>query len=144
MSINGMQLGSDLTLVIVDSVQGLQSFSNITMTNVKQKTKNIRDVGMDGGINLAEIPDGWTMDIDITVRTPALMDYVMANEAAYYAGQQVGTITGTTMATYPDGSERLYRLTGGALKLGDGGSFKGQEKVTQKASLEFARGYNAT
>jgi hypothetical protein len=144
MPINGMTLGSDLNLVVVDAAQGLQTFSKITMVDVKQRTKNIRSVGLDSDIRLAEIPDGWTIDIDIDVTNGALINYIMANEAAYYDGGSVGTVTGTTSVTWGDGSTGTYQFTGGAIKLNGGGSFKGQEKVTQKATIEFARGFAAT
>jgi hypothetical protein len=144
MPMNGMQIGSDLTLTVVDSVMGLQTFANITMVDVKQQTKNLRSVPLSGPPLEAEVPDGWNIEIAIDAGNSALLDYVLANEATFYAGGDVGTITGSATIIFPNGVSRLVRFTGGAIKLTDGGSFKGQEKVSQRASIKFTRGIAAT
>jgi hypothetical protein len=144
MPINGMQLGSDLQLMITDTNLGILTFTNLTMVSIKQRTKNIRSVGINGVIKLAEIPDGWMIDIALDVGNAALVDYVLKNEGLYYAGGPIGSITGQTTATFPGGFTQIYRFTGGAIKVTDAGDYKGQEKVSQKAQIEFARGYLAT
>jgi hypothetical protein len=140
MPINGLQLGSDLQLVLVDSVQGQKTFNILTMVDLKQLTKNIKSTGIDGTTRYAELPEGWSIDLDFDKGGNTLLDFVMANEEAYFAATPIGKITASITLIEVGGVKSRYRFTGGAMKLSGGGSFKGLEKVTQKASVMFSRG----
>lgn len=141
MPINGMEVGSDLQLVIVDTVQGLLTCNILNETAIKQITKAIENTGIDGQTLYAELPKGWSIDVNFTQADTNLLDYVVANEATYFAGGQVGTITMTATITDASGGKNYYRFTGGALKLTDAGMFKGLEKVSQRATVMFSRIY---
>jgi hypothetical protein len=139
MPANGFAIGGDLQLVINDSVAGLLTFDILTMTDFRQLTQRIKSVGLDGNTRYFECPEGWEVDLDFDKAGAALLNYVAANEAAYLGGNQVGEISLTSTITEVDGSTSQYQLSGGAMKLNNAGTFKGNDKVVQKASIVFSR-----
>jgi hypothetical protein len=144
MPINGMLTGQDIQVIIADSVQGTLTFNIRTMVDIKQLTKQIKSVSLEGRTLYADLPEGWGWDLDFDQADSKLLNFVARNEATYLAGGQVGVMTGTAIITNVDGSKSQYRFTGGTLKLTNGGMFKGLEKTTQKATITWSRMLIAT
>lgn len=143
MPANGFNLGGDLQMVIVDDQQGLQTFNIQTMADFRQLTARIKSVALDGKTRYAELPEGWEMDLDFDRADAGLMDYMARNEDIYLNGGRPGIITVSATVNEVDGSVSQYQLTGGAMKLTNGGTFKGNDKVPQKAAIVFSRLYQA-
>jgi hypothetical protein len=139
MPANGFSLGGDLQLTIVDSQQGIITANIMTMTDFKQLTARIKSVALDGTTRYAELPEGWDVDLDFDKADANLLNYVVANEAAYLGGGQPGVISLSSTINEVNGSVSQYQLSGGALKLTNAGTFKGNDKVPQKASIVFSR-----
>ena len=139
MAVNGFAIGGDLQLVIVDTVQGLLTFNIVTMTDLKQLTQRVKSVGLDGRTRYAELPEGWEVDVDLDKAGPQLLNYVAAYEDAYFNALPLGTITLSQTITEVDGTVSQYQLTGGAMKLNNAGTFKGNDKVAQKVGIVFSR-----
>lgn len=143
MPANGFSIGGDLQMTIVDSQQGLQTFNIQTMADFRQLTARIKSVALDGTTRYAELPEGWEMDLDFDRADANLMDYMAQNEATYLSGGQPGVITVSCTINEVSGGVSQYQLTGGAMKLTNGGTFKGNDKVPQKASIVFSRLYQS-
>jgi len=142
MPANGFAIGGDLQLSLVDPIQGQLTFNILTMTDSKQLTQRIKSVAINGQTLYAELPEGWEVDLDFDKSGASLLNYVAANEALYLDnGGSIPPLTLSQSITEVDGSVNQYQLTGGALKLSNAGHFKGNDKVTQKASIVFSRLY---
>jgi hypothetical protein len=139
MPVNGMELGSDIQIVFTDSQQGQLTFNILTMLDVKQLTKQIRSTALSGKTLYADLPEGWTVDLDFDKAGSKLMDYIANNEQAYLSGFTIGQITMSAKIQDVGGGFSFYRFTGGTMKLNGGGAWRGLDKVTQKATITFSR-----
>jgi hypothetical protein len=138
MPVNGLTIGNDCSLVINDSTQGLQTFTNITMVNFAQIVQSIKSVGLNGVVKYADLPEGWSASLKIDAGSGALMDYFATANTVYLASGQMGVITLQQTVTWADGSTSTYLYEGGAIQLTDAGQFAGNEKVAQSCAMKFA------
>lgn len=140
MPINGFNVGKDVQININRPDGSQVSFSIVTSFEAREITKGIESKGIDGIDRYGEIPSGWEGSIEIdrgNVNMDALFDYL---EGLYYSGQNVpgGTIT-ETITEADTGAISQWRFTGVAFKLDEHGSFKGDQKVSQKLSWKASR-----
>ena len=139
MPANGFNVGRDLTLDIIDPVQGVLRFKIITETDHTPIYKSVESHGMDGNPRFAELPAGHELKFKFDRGTSAADDYFCNAEQNYFNGQTLPGVSVTETITEASGAVTQYRFTNGALKLESGGTFKGDSIVTQAISGKFAR-----
>jgi len=137
MPIQGFNTGKDITLVIVTPTGTLQA-DGITGFQSMQMTQPLDHKGLDGTNLYAEIPTGWEGTFDIDRTDQAIDAYFAATEAAYYSGTDPGVATITETVTETNGISQ-YRYTGVALKFADAGTWRGDQKVSQRVTFRAAR-----
>jgi hypothetical protein len=134
MPANGFNVGRDVTLDIVDPVQGALRFKIKTAWKVDQKTKDLESHGLDGNDRFAHLPGGWQISFTFDRADSSIDDYFATQEVNYFAGVTLGNVSITETITNPNGVITQYRYTNVALKLTDGGDWKGDQITKQSIS----------
>ena len=133
MPINGLNVGRDVTVVIIDPQNGgIQTWTDITGFESKQQTKRLDSITMDGTNTYAEVPKGWDVSFMLDRSSSAVDDYFCAVEAGYYAGLDQSGIQITETITEVSGAITQYRYNNVVLKLSDAGSKTGDNWIKQK------------
>lgn len=138
MPVNGLTLGNDCSLVIMDSQQGLLTFPNITMVNFAQIVQSVKSVGLNGIVRYADLPEGWSASMKLDAGSSALMNYFASQDQQYLASGTLGLITLQQTVQWGPSDITSYQYQGGAIQLSDAGQFAGNEKVSQGFSMKFS------
>lgn len=138
MPVNGMTLGNDCKLVIMDSVQGLLTFPNITMVNFAQIVQSVKSVTLNGIVLYADLPEGWSASLKIDAGSSALMNYFAQSNQTYLASGTLGAVTLQQTVLWGPGDLTSYHYKNGAITLSDAGNFAGNEKTSQGVSMKFS------
>ena len=133
MPVQGFNTGKDVTLVIVTPT-GTLEISGITGFQSAQMTNPLDHKGINGNNIYAEIPTGWEGTFDLDRTDGSLDSYFAQAEAAYYNGNDPGVATITETITESSGISQ-FRYTGVALKFADAGTWRGDQKVSQRVSF---------
>lgn len=136
---NNFSIGKDISLDVVDPVQGVVRFDIKTAFESKPQYHDIASTGLDGLTRYAELPTGWDGSFTMDRSNSAVDDYFAAFEANYFAGVNALPITITETINEADGSISQYRYDGVVLKLEEAGSWKGDERTTQRVSFKASR-----
>jgi hypothetical protein len=131
MPMNGYGLGRDVA-VDFNLPQGPVRFSIITDFSAKQNTKRVESHGIDGICRYQEIPAGWEGSIEVDRADSNIDTAIGFLEQLYYAGANVPASTLTETISEPNGTVTQWRFIGVMFKFDDHGSWKGDNKVTQK------------
>lgn len=132
MPMNNYSIGLDVSVDIIGSFGSVQRFANVTHFDSKQETKQIKIVGINGRIDLLEIPNGWNGSIEIDRRNQVLDQYIALFEENYYNGVNILSASITQTIKEADGSRTQFSYTGVMFKMSDAGAWKGDEIVKQK------------
>lgn len=132
MPMNSYSIGLDVSIDFIGSFGSVQRFSNVTHFDAKQETKQIKIVGINGNIDLLELPNGWNGSIEIDRKNQVLDQYISQFEANYYLGVNILSASITQTIKEADGSRTQFNYTGVMFKLSDAGAWKGDEIVKQK------------
>jgi len=133
MPINGLNVGRDVTLTIIDAQNGgIQTWLTLTGFNSVQQSKRLQSIALNGVNNFAEIPQGWDLTFMIDRSSSAVDDYFATTEDGYFQGLDQYGIQVTETITEVDGSTSQYRYEGLAIKLADAGNKTGDDHIKMK------------
>lgn len=136
--INGYNIGSDTTLVIVSNGQVLAA-QILTSFHPRQVAPRMKSVGIDGVNRYRDIEEGWEGDLRYDRADSSLDAYFAAKEAGRYAGQQPPVVYIQETTTNVDGSVSMFQYTGVTMALADAGNRTGDAKVEQHVSWAASR-----
>lgn len=135
MPANGYNIGRDLTLDIVDPVQGVLRFPLITSYKHTPKYKSLESNALDGIPRFSELPAGHELAVELDRASSRANDYFCATEVNYFNGVPNPQVSITETIVEVSGAVSQYRFTNCALSLADGGSWKGDGIVTQSIKV---------
>jgi len=137
---NSFSVGRDgAQLTIVDSNYGQVTINGITSFEAKPAMVKLKSVGIEGRIKHRPIPDGHAGTFELDRQDASYEQYFAAAEAAYFAGLPPSQIFITHTVQNLDGTISQFQYTDVALYPEDDGTWKGQDKVTQKFAFEAGR-----
>jgi len=133
MPINGLNVGRDVVLDILDPANGgVLAWATITGFQSRQRSRQLQSIAMDGTNNYAELPQGWDMTFQVDRSSSAVDDYFATLENDYYTGVATVGIQVTETITETDGSTSQYRYENVTLKLADAGLKSGDNYIKMK------------
>jgi hypothetical protein len=144
MSANGFNVGRDLTLDIVDPVQGVVRFKILTDFDHAPIYKSLESHALDGEPRFAELPAGHDLKFGFDRADSTVDDYFCAQEVNYFSGQPVTNVSIIETITEVSGAVTSYRFTRVAMKLSNGGKWKGDSIVTQGIDAKASRRIKAS
>ncbi|MDR6381831.1 hypothetical protein [Paraburkholderia caribensis] len=137
---NTFNIGRDgAQITIIDSNVGPVTISNIVGFESKPEMIKLKSVPVTGRVLRRAIYDGHSGTFEIDRQDPSYDTYFADAEASYFAGLPPGQVFITQTVNELDGSVTQWQYSDVALYPEDGGSWRGQEKVTQKFSFEAGR-----
>lgn len=134
MGVSGFNIGKDLSLDLVHPTQGVIPIALITSFNARAlKTRLTSKPITNGGRTVNRVTyQGWegTCELD---RTDGVID-ILTNllETNYFAGLPETYFMITETIRNPDGSVDQFRYTNVVFEPDDMGTFRGEEKVSQR------------
>jgi len=128
---NSFNVGKDVTLQVVTPQGPLNLPVTTTGFESKPQYSKLRSKGLDGVNRGANIPDGWEGSITLDRSNSVVDDFFAAQEAGYYAGQNVLNATITETIREINGSVSQYRYIGVCLSFDEAGSKKGDQLISQ-------------
>ena len=135
MSINSTYtVGRDGSLVVILPTGRIDL--NYTDFQAQQETKQIVSQPVQSLTSIVEIPTMWKFSFTIDRNSPDLEKFIASQEATYWAGGNA-QLNGSTIYQYIneiDGSVTTFQYKNCTLKLDDAGSYKQDDKITQKLS----------
>lgn len=134
MPLNGFSVGRDIATNI-QTPTGSLVLSLITKFSAKPETTDKKVKGLDGVTRHLIFPDGWTGDFEVERQDSNVDDFFAAQEANYYAGQNLLPSTITETITEVSGATTQYQFSGVILKLVDAGDWEGDNTVKQKLTF---------
>jgi len=118
MPVNNQSIGKDVTVninlfgkAVTIQPNAIMEFEPTPRTSEETRT------GIDGVTRDAVFPIGWSLQFQIDRLDGVVEDMWASIEAAYYAGQNVGTGTVLETITNPDGSINQWQYTPVVFKL---------------------------
>jgi hypothetical protein len=137
---NSFNVGRDgYQLTIVDSVAGNITINGITSFAAKPAVVKLKSVSIDGRIQHRTIPDGHNGTIDIDRQDASFDSYFATVEANYFAGLAPSNVFVTHTINELDGSVTQWQYLDVALSPDDAGTWKGQDKITERFTFEAGR-----
>lgn len=124
-------IGRDVTLDIVDPVQGLLRFKLMTSFEGTPKYKSLESNPLDGVPRFAEIPAGHEVVFEFDRADSNADDYFCAQEENYFNGIAIPNASITETVREVNQSISQYRYSGVALSLTKSGPWKGDSLVGQ-------------
>jgi len=134
MPTNAFNVGRDVSLDIIDPVQGPLRFGLRTGFDGKPQYKKLESHALDGIPRFAAIPAGHQITFMFDRADSRIDAYFASQEAAYFAGAVLPNVTITETITEVDGSVTRWKYTGVSLTLEDAGTWKGDAITTQSIS----------
>jgi len=137
MPINGYSVGKDVVLTL-NMASGIL---RVILTNFDAKPvyTDLKAMPLNSPPEHMSIPTGWKGTAKCDRQNSTLDDYAAANEAAYWAGQNILTGTITETISEVDGSTSRYKFTNVNLKVTDPGAWAGEKLVDQTLKSEASR-----
>ncbi|WP_416052753.1 hypothetical protein [Cupriavidus basilensis] len=134
MPLNGFSVGRDISTNI-QTPTGLLPLPGLTKFSAKPETTVKKVKLINGRTKTLIFPDGWAGSFEVERMNGDIDTFFAAQEANYYAGQNLLPSSITETITEADGSTSQYQYTGVILKLDDSGDWAGDETVKQKLSF---------
>jgi hypothetical protein len=135
---NAFSVGRDCQLVVMGPF-GRIDLTHVTGFESHQLTTPIRIDRIDGTQLAAELPKGWGGGFDIERGSSAVDDFIARIEAAYMANGAVPSGTLYQYVQEVDGSTSTYQYEGAVFKLGQAGTWRGDQSVKQRLDFFAAR-----
>ena len=129
MPANGFSVGRDVSLDIIDPVQGAIRFPIRTGWKADPEYTDLTSMGLDGLHRFAHLPKGHKLQLTLDRKDSSVKSYFAQIEGQYFAGATLGSVSITETITNVDGSISVFRYLNVALKLTNGGDFKADSKV---------------
>lgn len=137
---NTFNLGRDgAKITIVDSVNGNVTLSGMVEFGAKSRAKEAESEGIDGITKFRNAPAGWEGDFKFDREDASVDVYFDAWETSFYAGLPPPEVVITQTVNETDGSRTKWQYQGVTLKLSDGGTWKGLDKVSQSIGWKASR-----
>lgn len=124
-------IGRDVTLDIIDPVQGVLRFKLMTSFKGTPKYKDLESGALDGVPRFASIPAGHETVFEFDRADSRADDYFCAQEENYFNGVAIQNASITETVREVNGSISQYRYSGVALSLTESGPWKGDTLVGQ-------------
>ena len=138
MPANNFTIGKDLALVVVGP-SGVLELNNVTSYKSTRNSTDLTSKGIDGLTRHANLPDSYTIAINLD-RTDATLDRFFARlEADYFAGVNIKSGTVLETITEKDGSITQFRYEECVLKYEGGGEYKGDSFVSTTLTIMATR-----
>jgi hypothetical protein len=128
---SGQSIGKDVTVILNMPSGGNLTFPVLEGWTAKPKFKDLESVGLDGIVRHDELPAGWEGTLKYKRGSSAIDAYFAQNEAAYYAGQLMGTGIIQETIQEASGSVSQFQYTGVVLKYEESGNWTGEAYVEQ-------------
>lgn len=135
MPFNDFSVGKDVVLDVITASGPLSLPVTTTGFEAKPLYNRIKSVALDGRNREAAIPTGWEGTITLDRRDSAIDDFFAAQEAGYYAGQNVLTGTITETITEASGAISQFQYVGVSLRFDEAGNKTGDNKIEQKVGF---------
>ncbi|AJG19071.1 hypothetical protein [Cupriavidus basilensis] len=137
---NTFNVGRDgYQITIIDSNAGPVSFSGITSFEAKPAFVKLKSVNVNGRIIHRNVPDGHSGTLELDRQDSSFDDYFANVEANYFAGLPPGAVFITHTINELDGSVSQWQYSDVALAPEDAGTWKGQDKVTERMTFDAGR-----
>jgi hypothetical protein len=137
---NSFNVGRDgAQVTIFDSNFGQVTISGITSFETKPMMVKLKSVHIGGRILHRPIPDGHEGTFELDRQDPSFEAYFSQAEANYFAQLPPSVIVITHTINNLDGSVSQFQYTDVALYPEDAGTWKGQDKVTEKFTFQAGR-----
>ena len=134
----GISIGKDITATIVTPM-GPMNFQILKDLNSKPQFHSLKSVGIDSVVRHDELPAGWEGGFTYERGSSLIDDFFAAKEAAYYAGQVMGTGIITESIQESSGNVTQYQYTKVVFSYAESGSWAGDKYVEQKISFKASR-----
>lgn len=131
MASNDFNTGRDVSLDIIDPVDGPIRFNIKTGWTSEPQFDDMNSKGLDGVPRNDNVPNGHRLTMDIDRADPRLDDFFARREAAYFNGATVPLVTITETVKEISGAVSVYRYTGVALKQGPN-TWRGNSPTTSR------------
>jgi hypothetical protein len=128
---NGFNIGRDVSMDIVDPVRGLVRVPLKTGATFTPVYDSLQSKALDGIPRHDEIPNGHRIAVEVDRKDATLDDYFTAREADYFNGLPVPNVSFTETITEQNGGVSVFRYTDVAIKLTNGGTWRGNTITTQ-------------
>ncbi|MCA8237752.1 hypothetical protein [Burkholderia cenocepacia] len=139
-AINSFNIGRDgAQVTIVDTAVGVVTINGITSFESKPAMVKLKSVGIDGRIKFRNVPDGHDGTFELDRQDASYETYFANAESGYFAGLPPSAIFITHTIQNLDGTVSQFQYSDVALAPEEDGTFKGQEKVTQKFTFQAGR-----
>ncbi|CAB3784327.1 hypothetical protein [Pararobbsia alpina] len=137
MGINSFNVGRDGAQVTVfDSSVGQVTINGITSFESKPGMVKLKSVDINGRIKHRPVPDGHSGTFEIDRQDASFDAYFADAEASYYAQLPPTAVIITQTINELDGSVSQFQFLDVALYPEDSGTYKGQDKVTQRFTFD--------
>lgn len=138
MALNGLNIGRDATLDVIDPALGPLRFKIRTGYTVTPQYIDLSSKGQDGEKRNATIPDGHSIELSLDRGSGEADSYFANREAAYFNGIDIPPVSVTETIKEANGAVSQYRYTNGTIKQG-ATSWKGDTITTSGVTLNFTR-----
>jgi hypothetical protein len=129
---NFFNVGRDIQVIALDQNGQPITLDNITGHDAKQVTANIKVDKLDSTQMNAELPKGWTVDIEGVRAGPSLDNFFANLETQWYQNGTYNTSSVYVYITEPNGSTSSFQYTNVAFKYTESGSWAGDKEVKWK------------
>jgi len=134
MPLNGFTVGRDVSTNI-QTPSGALTLGGLTKFTSKPETTDKKVKLLNGRTKHLIFPDGWVGSFECERQDSTIDDFIAAQEANYYAGQNLLPSTITETINEVSGAVTQYQYVGVIFKLEDAGDFAGDETVKQKLTF---------
>ncbi len=137
-TVNGFVVGRSVTITIVTPAANL-TIPTMTSSEAKARYAERESHDIKGNYKTIPIPAGWEGTIDLDMTDDTVDAFIDSMESGYYQGQGITSSTITDSRTYSNGTVAQYLFTGVMFTLSEGGTFKGDDKVTQRLAWKASK-----
>ena len=124
MPLNGFTVGRDVSTNI-QTPSGALTLGGLTKFTSKPETTDKKVKLLNGRTKHLIFPDGWVGSFECERQDSTIDDFIAAQEANYYAGQNLLPSTITETINEVSGAVTQYQYVGVIFKLEDAGDFAG-------------------
>lgn len=131
-------VGRDISVVLTHPLapSGRVDISNVTKFTSTPKYTSVQSKRIDGRRLSAQLPDGWSCEIDLDRNGPILDNLMFLVEQAWRTGGALYQAQVFAYITEPDGSTSAFHYQDCSLAFGNMGDWAADSIVTQKITCE--------
>ena len=137
-TVNGFVVGRSVSIQI-QTPSGPLNVPVLTSSEAKAMYSERESDDINGNYKTIPIPKGWEGTLELDLTDDSVDSFIAGVETGYYAGQGIQASSITETRTYADGTPAQYLYSGVMFMLVEGGSFKGDDKVTQRLQWKASK-----